>query len=133
MATLSELFGDFTDPPEAYTVHIHVLSDDRLGSRGHEIEDVAVLAALEREENKRLKHPKGREDYINFVNLVATCFGTFENACVLNRAMEDIRANYNSEETTDEAWADFKRLIDTCLAERKFRMIRCLREFMLEQ
>lgn len=124
-----DIFRITPEPPESLTAHIRVLSDDRIPSRSHELLDARVLEKLDEEEHRHLKDPKVREDYIGLVKLVAIAFKHFEELGTLEYAIKKIKAEYNSNNTSEEKWSDFKRLIDTCLAERKFRMIRCLREY----
>lgn len=124
-----DIFRITPEPPESLTAHIRVLSDDRISSRSHELLDARVLEMLDKEEHRHLKDPQVREDYIGLVRLVAIAFKSFGDLGTLEYAMKKIKAEYNSDNTSEEKWRDFKRLIDTCLTKRKFRMIRCLREY----
>lgn len=124
-----DIFRITPEPPESLTAHIRVLSDDRIPSRSHELLDARVLEKLDKEVHRHLKDPKAREDYIGLVELVAITVKSFEDLGTVKYAMKMIKAEYNSDNTSEEKWRDFKRLIDSCLTKRKFRMIRCLREY----
>ena len=92
--------------------------------RLHKAYDARIRTLLEEPENRSLKYPKTKDDYIGLVKLVADdspddFWG--ESTDVL---MDRIRRKYMDGEP--EVWEEFQAVLDKCLEYGRFRDIRLL-------
>ena len=98
--------------------------------RLHKAYDARIRTLLEETENRSLKYPKTKDDYIGLVKLVADdspddFWG--ESTDVL---MDRIRRKYMDGEP--EAWEEFQAVLDKCLEYGRFRDIRLLGRMVME-
>ena len=99
--------------------HIFVIDQDIFGPRLDEKYDAEALKVFKDEE----LCPQTPDDYLRIVKVVV------EQTKPLNpladKTLSLIKDRYTAD-TSSEAWDEFRELIDRCIANRKFRMIRRL-------
>ena len=92
--------------------------------RNHMAYDARIRTFLEEPENRSLKYPETKDDYIGLVKLVADDSPDDFRGESTDVLMDRIRKKYMDGEP--EVWSEFQAVLNKCLEYRRFRDIRLL-------
>ena len=95
----------------------------------HMVFDIWALKVFEDKNSYYNMNPESPEEYYRIVELVVTHYRRTEPLRVRKQMMEAIKTRY-SEDLTSEAGKEFRKVIDICLAVKKFKAIRRLSKWI---
>lgn len=111
-----------------FSKHIRQIKSDIVTHNDHRKYDVEIRELLRHSANRKLRNAQIRSEYHDLVAMVIKNYDVLDHKFKKNVNL--IKVNYTNDNVSDEAWADFKRMVDMCVVHGRFRDIRVLCELV---